>query len=104
MARSRAEFDTILRSLLPEGLGRTYFQPEQNVSMVYPAIVYERNVSRTQFADNIPYSNANRYTVTVIDEDPDSGIPHKVAALPMTKHNRFFVSGKLNHDVYDVYF
>lgn len=109
MARSRSLFDEVLRTLLPKDeedtvIGRTYFQPPENISMIYPAIVYERNTARAQYADNLPYANTKRYTVTVITEDPDSDIPDKVAALPLSSHNRFFVSGKLNHDVFDVYF
>ena len=108
LSRPRDDFDTILRNLLPKDgddtIGRVYFQPEQNTAMIYPAIVYERENSRTQYASNLPYRISKRYTVTVIVEDPDSDIPDKVAALPMSSHNRFFVSGKLNHDVFVVYF
>jgi hypothetical protein len=42
--------------------------------------------------------------VTVIDEDPDSDIPGKVAMLPMTLFNRWFAADNLNHDIYTVYF
>jgi len=109
VARSRLDLDAILRTLItdPETetmTGKVYFQPPNNLSMVYPAIVYERETSRSQFADNLPFANTKRYTVTVITEDVDSDIPDKVAALPMSTHNRFFISGQLNHDVFNVYF
>jgi hypothetical protein len=42
--------------------------------------------------------------VTVIDQDPDSEIPDKVAQLPMTTFDRWFAANNLNHDVFDVYF
>jgi hypothetical protein len=42
--------------------------------------------------------------ITVIDPDPDSEIPSKVAALPMSLFNRFYTADDLNHDVYNVYF
>jgi hypothetical protein len=40
----------------------------------------------------------------IIDQDPDSAIPPKVAALPMCLFNRFYTADNLNHDVYNLYF
>lgn len=102
-----------LQSLL-EGFGATedepdkklnvYFQPPENLQMVYPCIVYQRDDLRTKFANNVPYGAVQRYQVTVIDRSPDSPIISKVAALPRCVFNRFFVAEGLNHDVYTLYF
>lgn len=81
-----------------------YFQPGSNVTMQYPAIVYERDSSDSTFADNRPYYYQHRYTITVIDKDPDSAIPDKVAHLPMTIMDRHFVSDNMHHDVFLMYF
>jgi hypothetical protein len=72
--------------------------------MAYPCIVYQRDNAITDFADNIPYRYKKRYQVTVIDKNPDSDIPDKVAGLPMCTFYRFFVADNLNHDVYVLYF
>lgn len=72
--------------------------------MQYPAIVYRRDYADTTFADNAPYRYVKRYQVTVIDKNPDSSIPAKVAALPMCSFNRYFPNGQLNHDVFNLYF
>jgi hypothetical protein len=95
-----------LQSLLEELLGseNVYFQPPPNVSMRYPAIVYQRNLANTQFAGNHPYRYTKRYSVTVIDQDPDSPIPDKVASLPMCLFERHFTAGNLHHDVFNIYF
>lgn len=95
-----------LQSLLEELLGsqNVYFQPPQNVQMVFPCIVYHRDIMDTRFGDNAPYSLVNRYQVTVIDKNPDSLIPDKVAKLPMCLKNRFFTANNLNHDVFNLYF
>jgi len=81
-----------------------YFQPPTNVRLQYPCIVYHRDFADTKFADDEPYNHTKRYQITVIDQDPDSEIPDKVAALPMSLFNRFFTADDLNHDVYNVYF
>jgi hypothetical protein len=98
----RLELQTVLEDLL--GSSNVYFQPPANVKMVYPCIVYKRDTGRTQFADNNPYRNTLRYQVTVIDRNPDSVIPPKVARLPMCLFNRFFTAGDLNHDVFNLYY
>lgn len=45
-----------------------------------------------------------RYTVTIIDRNPDSAIPNKVAELPLCSFNRFYTADNLNHFVYNLYF
>lgn len=102
MARSRLELHSILIALNPSG--RVYFQPPANVTMVYPAIVYSRDNRLFQHADNLAYVDTKRYSVTIIDTDPDSDIPDKVAQLPLCSFERFFVSDNLNHDIYNLYF
>lgn len=102
----RLELQAILEEILggtnPED--RVYFQPPQNVQMDWPAIVYRRDFANTQFAMNLPYITVLRYQVTVIDQDPDSAIPGKVAKLPMCLFNRHFTTDNLNHDVYNIFF
>lgn len=78
-----------------------YFQAPNRIS--YPAIVYERAPSDTQFSDNIPYIYEHRYSVTVIDPDPDSNIPDKVARLPKCIHDRHYVAENLHHDTFMIY-
>ena len=84
--------------------GHVYFQPPSNIQMKYPCIVYERDTGDTQFADNNPYIFKLRYQITVIDRNPDSLIPAKVAELPMCTMDRHFVSDNLHHDVFNCYF
>jgi len=93
-----------LQALLETIVDRVYFQPPSNIQLVYPCIIYKRDFADTKFADDIPYANKTRYMVTVIDRDPDSVIPPKVAALPMTLFNRYYSADELHHDVYNVFF
>lgn len=98
--RSRLQLQAILEAII----GNVYFQPPATVKMKYPCIRYERSDMDTQFADNKPYSHTKRYTVTVIDRDPDSDIPDKVAALPLCRFDRFYTADNLNHDVFELFF
>lgn len=96
----RLQLHELLKTMVPN----VYFQPPNGITMKYPCIVYERSYRRNQHADNNPYRSTKRYKVTVIDANPDSQIPEKVAELPMSSYNRFYVADNLNHDVYELYF
>lgn len=93
-----------LQRLFEEITDNVYFQPPTNVQLKYPCIIYKRDFANTEFADNKPYAHKQRYMVTVIDQNPDSELPEKVAALPMSLFNRFYTVDNLNHDVFSVYF
>lgn len=93
-----------LHQLLESFCEHVYFQPPSNIKLEYPCIVYKRDYADTKFADDNPYRHTLRYQITVIDRDPDSAIPSKVAALPLSLFNRFYTADNLNHDVYVLYF
>lgn len=96
----REELDSILKSIT----NNVYFQPPNNLTLQYPCIVYNRDRASSEFADNTTYRYTKQYEVTVIDRDPNSEIPDKVAYLETASHSRFFVVDNLNHDVFNLYF
>lgn len=93
-----------LHQLLETFVENVYFQPPNNVQLKYPCIIYKRDFADTKFADDNAYNNTTRYAIMIIDRDPDSVIPSKVASMPMSLFNRFYTADDLNHDVYNVYF
>lgn len=98
----RLELQSMLENLI--GSRNVYFQPPSSVQMTYPCIVYERSYIDTMFANNNPYCFHDRYQVTVIDPDPDSEIPKRIAALSKCSFDRHFTADNLNHDVFNLYF
>lgn len=96
----RLDLQIVLESLVPN----VYFQPPSNLSMTYPCIVYKRDYSQTQYADNDPYSYDKRYQVTFISRDPDSPVPDQIAQLRTSNFERHFVADNLNHDVFTLFF
>jgi hypothetical protein len=81
-----------------------YYQPPTNVTMQYPCIVYFRDGSELQHADNFSYRRTRQYQVTVIDRNPDSDLPDKVEELPMCRLDRAFAADDLNHYVFNLFF
>lgn len=90
--------------LLQMGASKVYFQPPENIKLDYPCIIYRRSQARTQFADNEPHIYDKRYQIIVIDSDPDSGIPDKIAKLPKCIFDRHYTAGNLNHDVFNIFY
>lgn len=95
-----------LQSLLEgiPGVAKVYFQPPTGFEMQYPCIVYERDSASTDYAGNRPYRYEQRYLVTVIDRNPDSGIIERLAFFPKSAYDRHFVADNLHHDVFTIHF
>ena len=93
-----------LHNMLVSTIGNTnvYFQPPPSFQMSYPCIVYNRSDIDTAFANNQPYKHEKQYTITVIDEDPDSTTPDAVSKLPRCSFSRAFKADQLNHDVFTI--
>ena len=98
--RDRQELQDILVAITPH----VYFQPPTNLSMEYPCIVYSRDTIQTDFSGNQPYNRMRRYSITVIDRNPDSAIVDAVGALERCSHSRSFKADDLNHDVFQLYY
>jgi len=99
---SRLSLQTLLENIL--GSRNVYFQPPESVRLSYPCIIYKRNSIEGDFADNLLYSHMVRYQITLIDPNPDSQLVEQLAILPRCKHDRYYTSDNLNHDVYNIYY
>lgn len=99
---SRLELQTKLEELL--GSRNVYFQPPESIKLKYPAIVYSRENIENDHANDGVYMQSLRYSITVIDANPDSEIPLKISKLPLCRPDRHFKSDNLNHYVFTLYF
>lgn len=94
----------ILGAPFSDGKNHLYFQPPSNTEMYYPCITYNYTNDQDTFADNVHYKSSKRYTVTIIDEDPDSKIPEKLKQLPYCTSDRNFSVDGLSHFVYTLFY
>jgi hypothetical protein len=99
---SRTDLHTLLVNLL--GSTNVYFQPPESIQLSYPCIIYRKSKIETDHADNNPYNLREKYTITVIDPDPDSTIPNGIAMQSTAFHDRFYTFNNLNHNVFTIYF
>lgn len=86
------------------GSRNCYYSPPANIQMKYPAIVYQLADEDRFFADNIPYIKAKRWTVTVIDKNPDSEIPERLSEMRFCSFDRFYTADNLNHFAFTIYY
>ena len=95
-----------LHELLCEVLGsrNVYYSPPATIRMKYPAIVYSRSDIDNKFANDSVYKQSHVYSITVIDDDPDSEIVEKMSRVPRCRFDRHFVSDNLNHDTFTIYY
>lgn len=95
-----------LQALLVGILGSkfVYHVEPSNTQMEYPCIRYKLDDAEVIHADDAPYHRRKRWQVTVIDPDPDSDIPDRVAAQPLTRMDRVYVAANLNHSVFTMFF
>lgn len=98
----RSNLNDILKEIL--GSNNVYFQPPESIKMNYPCIVYELSSVDTKYADNKPYSLTKRYSITVIDRNPDTLIPSKIGLLPTCRFDRSFKNDNLYHFTYQLYY
>lgn len=105
MINSMKDRRTKLHNLLVTILGsnHVYYQPPENVKMVYPAIVYSRSSINNTFAEDNIYKQSVAYHITVIDKDPDSRIVDNISKLPTCRFLTHYVKDNLNHDSFEIY-
>lgn len=104
MIRSRELLSQKLREALP-GIKNFYFTPPNGTQMHYPCCIYELVGDSRNYADNIPFLRANRYTVTIIDKNPDSDYSDRLMdALPYCSFDRKFTMDNMNHFVHTLYY
>ena len=99
---SRLDLQNKLEALL--GNRNVYYQPPESLKMKYPAIRYDKSTISSRHADNMKYSNFDRYEVIVIDNNPDNPVIDKILELPHSTHDRRYTSNNLYHDVINLYF
>ena len=87
------------------GSRNVYFQPPESVKLKFPCIVYSLDNYDIRYADDLPYKIIAKYSLTIIDKDPDSTIKDAVlGSFSMCRLERVFTSNNLNHYTLTLYY
>ena len=98
----RLQFHELLEAAL--GSDEVHFQPSENISMVYPAIVYHLDDLDARRANNNPYTITTGYLVTHIDRDPDSQVPMRLAHFQHSDFATKYEKNGLHHTAFNIYY
>lgn len=99
---SRINLQHELEAIL--GSKNVYFQPPNGYKLTYPCIIYRLAGKMTNHANNHPYLHGNRYSVTVIDTNPESPYPDKIGEMPTCSFDRLFIADNLYHYTYSIWY
>ena len=82
---------------------RVYFQPPENLKIVYPAIVFHLSKIEVDRASDVPYKGAKEYSVTLITKDPEPDVIDEILKIPYSSLDTTYISDGMNHFVFTVY-
>ena len=99
---TREELDALLCEIL--GSDHVYYQPPENLKIVYPCIVYSLNTFLTRYANNNTYHRRRRYDLIYISREPDEEIVETLADLPYCSMDKVYTSDNLYHYPYTIYY
>lgn len=102
--KTRLELHEFLCEIL--GTRNCYYNPPANIQMKYPCFVYHSEIKNVRHADDIRYLCRDRYSIMLIDKDPESKIAEKLfeSDLPYLSEDRSpYVSDGMYHFVYTLY-
>lgn len=86
------------------GTRNVYYNPPESLKLNYPCIVYNRSGINKLNANDRIYKKMNRYSLTVIDPDPDSDIPDRlIERFEYCSYDTGYVANNLNHDRLTLY-
>ena len=100
MSKSRLELHNVLKGFCDN----VYFQPPETIKLKYPCIIYSRDKSYTKHANDKLYMHMKRYSIMIIDPDPDTEIPDMMIELPYCSFDRFYPADNLNHYIFNLYY
>lgn len=82
-----------------------YFEPPTGMQLSYPCIIYHWEGNQDDKANNKRYRKFRRYSLVVIDYDPDSEIPDLlIDSFSYCSMDRKFTAENLNHFSLTLYY
>lgn len=99
--KTQVELHNELLKVLPN----CYFQPPESIKLKYPCIVYNLETVDTDHADDIRYRNHKRYSLTLIERDPNSKHFEEILDnFQYIRHDRRYIADNLTHDAFVLFY
>ena len=95
---TRLELHNKLLAICPN----CYYQPPETFKMTYPCIIYDLEKDDLLHADDSAYCRHKRYSITIVDRNPDSAIPDAFSDAFNAGMERHYEADNLHHFVYTI--
>lgn len=92
-----------LQRFLKTKTNNVYFQPDTNIKLKFPCIVYMRTRLDGTHANNGVYRLDHGYKLTYIHFNPDDPFVDEIAKFPKCRFRREYSVDGLYHDEYILY-
>lgn len=99
MAKNRMTLQRFLKTKT----ANVYFQPDTNIKLKFPCIVYSRTRLNSTFANDEVYKLDHGYKLVYIHSDPDDPLVDEIAKIPKCRFQREYSVDGLYHDEYIIY-
>ena len=99
MSSTRLQLHNKLKQINPN----VYYQPLENVKLVYPCIIYELADITSVYASNTKYMQKYTYNISAIYKNPDAPIVEQILdAFDYIDVNRFVTVDNLYHAYFNI--
>lgn len=99
MAKNRMTLQRFLKTKT----ANVYFQPDTNIKLKFPCIVYSRTRMNSTFANDEVYKLDHGYKLVYIHSDPDDPLVDEITKFPKCRFIREYTVDGLYHDEYIIY-
>jgi hypothetical protein len=99
MAKNRMTLQRFLKTKT----ANVYFQPDTNIKLKFPCIVYSRARLDNTFANDEIYKLDHGYKIIYIHSDPDDPLVDELVRIPTCRFQREYNVDGLYHDEYIIY-
>jgi hypothetical protein len=87
------------------GSRNVYFQPPNGKQLKYPCIIYKRDSSSAEYADNMTYMFTPEYQITYISTTSVNDVVEKLLdEFEMIRYIRHYVADNLSHDILNLFY
>ena len=80
-----------------------YYQPPETFKMAYPCIIYNLEQDDLLHADDLAYIRHKRYSITIVDRNPDSMLPDSFSEAFNARMERHYTADNLHHFSYTIF-
>lgn len=89
---------------LGDATHKVYYQPPDDLNIIYPCIIYERSNIKNTSADDAVYQQSYSYNIIVAEQSPVSALVEDVSKLAGIRFLNHYIRNKIIYDSFTISF